>query len=664
MCGLAGYLRLTGCPLPFTTDVIHDLHESLRHRGPNGYGTWVSEKAHIALVHRRLSIIDLSDAGSQPMMDQERQIVLVFNGEIYNYQTLRAQLRDLGHTFVSSTDTEVVIEAFKQWGIDCIQRFDGMFAFALFDQRTHDLYLVRDRFGIKPLYFCVQNQIVSFASELKALWHLPWVRTQSNVQAINHYLTYLTIPAPMTMYEEIYKLPAGFYMHCKDNHQISFHRWYDVATAVAQKDAVAVHAYRDQVDTLRTLLRASMAKHMRSDVPMGVFLSGGIDSSLIVALMAEHTDTINTFNVSFGDAPELQERDWARVVSQRFGTRHHELILSEKEAFDAFAQLLQYQDEPLADTVCIPLYAIAHAAKQAGMTVVQIGEGADELFCGYPSYVQYMKAQRWWHMSQHYVPSTLKKNIWHAARAIPLSDGRRELVHNWLHNRPLFFGSALGFGLHKKQSVWRMDNPALHTDPILSMIYPEFVQVESSYDIINYHRARLYKIRPNSDFAQEMMYIELCNRLPELLLMRADAMTMAHSLEARVPFLDHHLVEYAFQLPQQSKYAQGSTKYILKKACEGIVPHDIIYRKKMGFAAPATRWFRSGNYFTAQLQDLLHSADNRYNQLLDTAVLQTMLKTHASAQANYGPQLWAIHTLLSHGSMHYDRSRNAHGTRA
>mgnify|MGYP003465888906 CR=1 FL=1 len=647
VCGLAGYRRLAESSIPFSMHPLEELHTAMNHRGPNGHGAWVCQNAQIARVQRRLSVIDLSDAGYQPMMDKEKAVVLVFNGEIYNYQALRIQLRELGHTFISSTDTEVVIAAYKQWGIACLDRFEGMFAFALFDQRTHDLYLVRDRLGIKPLYFSVHNQYLSFASEIKALWELPWISKTTNYQAAYHYLTYLATPAPMTMYEDIYKLPAGFYLHCDRKQQIAFHRWYDVAAV--SNDCNSLTSEQEHVNTLRGLLRASITKHMRSDVPVGVFLSGGLDSSLTVALMAEHTNTINTFNVSFDDAPELQERDWARLIARTFNTKHHELILSEKDAFDAFEQLRYYQDEPLADTVCVPLFAVARAARESGVTVVQIGEGADELFCGYTSYVDYMKVKRWWDLSQRYMPSLLKKPLWHGAYFATLTDTKRELLNNWMRGSQLFFGSALGFGSHKKKDVWRADTLVSKADPIISLMYPGLAPMGDSYDIIDYHRRHLYATKPDADFLQEIMYLEMCNRLPELLLMRADKMTMASSLEARVPFLDHHLVEYAFAMPQGLKYAHGITKYILKKASEGILPHDVIYRKKMGFAAPATRWFRSGGYFQTQLQDLLNSSGNAYGQVLNKAVLHDMLNAHHTDRANYGPQLWAIQNLLSHG---------------
>jgi len=649
VCGLAGYRKLSEHTVPFDQHKVHDLHASLGHRGPDGYGTWVCTKAQIALVHRRLSIIDLSDAGHQPMFDQEQQIVLVFNGEIYNYQILRAQLCNLGHVFTSSTDTEVVIAAYKQWGITCIHRFEGMFAFALFDQRTQDLYLVRDRFGIKPLYFSVQNQYLSFASELKALWHLPWISKKHNYQAAYHYLTYLATPAPLTMYEDIYKLPAGFYLHCTAKSRISFHRWYDLATVRNSVYDNHEMSEQDHVDTIRTLLRSSIAKHMRSDVPVGVFLSGGLDSSLTVALMAEHTRKIDTFNVSFDNAPELQERAWARLVSRQFNTQHHELILSESDAFDIFEQLRYYADEPLADTVCVPLFAVARAARQAGVTVVQIGEGADELFCGYTSYVDYMRVQRWWGCSQRYVPALLQQSLVYAAQCTTLTDTKRELLHNWQQGRPLFCGSAIGFGPHKKKDIWHADGFSCVVDQMVARMYPGLVPMGDSYAFVDYHRNHLYASKPDVDFLQEIMYLEFSNRLPELLLMRADTMTMASSLEARVPFLDHHLVEYAFAMPQKLKYVDGHTKYILKKAGEGLLPHEVIYRKKMGFAAPATRWFRSGGYFQTQLQDLLNSSDNSYTEILNKTAVHDMLYAHNTGRTNYGPQLWAIQNLLSHG---------------
>ncbi len=649
MCGLAGYRRLSKEGESLDESLLHGFHASLTHRGPDGYGIWTCPQEQLALIHRRLSIIDLSSAGQQPMMDQEQHIVLVFNGEIYNYQQLRMQLCDLGHTFTSATDTEVVIAAYKQWGITGIQQFDGMFAFALFDRRTQDLYLVRDRFGIKPLYFSLQNHYLSFASEIKALWQLPWMRKEHNYQAAFHYLTYLATPAPLTLYEGVYKLPAGFYLHCDGKQEVKISRWYDLAL-VTDQEQHKHYSPQEHIDTVRKLLRASIKKHMRADVPVGVFLSGGLDSSLTVALMAEHTDNITTFNVSFDDGPELQERAWARLVSRHFNTYHHELIVSESDAFNVFEQLRYYQDEPLADTVCVPLYAVARLARESGITVVQVGEGADELFCGYTSYIDYMKVAHWWKTSQRYLPSLLKQPLYYAAQLAFRTDTKRELLHNWHRGEALFFGSALGFGAYAKQQLWQPAYCSASIDPIVSLCYPGLRYADDSYTIMEHHRKHLYAQKPDADFLQEVMYLEFCNRMPELLLMRADTMTMASSIEARVPFLDHHLVEYAFLLPSKLKYAHGITKYILKKASEGILPQEIIYRTKMGFAAPATRWFRSGTTFTAQLQDLLHTAHNPYSQVLNKAVIAAMVQAHDAGVRNYGPQLWAIQNLLSHGA--------------
>lgn len=339
MCGLAGYRTLSRTDISFDESLLTRLHTSIEHRGPDGHGIWTSHDRQLALVHRRLKIIDLSHAGAQPMMDAEQSVVLVFNGEIYNYPELRALLQEDGYQFSSNTDTEVIIYAYKKWGMACLDYFDGMFAFALFDVHTNELYLVRDRMGIKPLYFSLQSHVLSFASEIKSLWQLPWIEKQIKPEALSYYLSYLATPAPMTLYEGVYKLPPGFYLKSDAQGNITFHQWYDLAQKMIISPNQNMHDESYYVERIRTLFDNAVKKRMRADVPVGIFLSGGIDSSLNLAHMTRYTQQLKTFNVSFDDGPELQERAWARMVAQKFGAEHHELIISEKDAFDSFQKL-------------------------------------------------------------------------------------------------------------------------------------------------------------------------------------------------------------------------------------------------------------------------------------------------------------------------------------
>ena len=646
MCGIAGYINLNNKHFSIDWRLLQQVGAVLAHRGPDGAGVWACEQRQISLVHRRLSIVDLTDAGKQPMTDADDTVVITFNGEIYNYLALKAELEGCGYRFKSKTDTEVILYAYKQWGIDCLHRLDGMFAFALFDKRRNELYLVRDRVGIKPLYFSLQAGILSFASEIKALWQLPWVEKKIKPDAVSHYLTYLATPAPMTLYDGIYKLPAGFYIKVDKQRAVTFREWYD---PVAKAGKEKFRDFEDEsfcIEGIRSLLKESVTKRMMADVPVGVFLSGGVDSSLNVALMAEYTDKLNTFNVSFADGPELEERAWARKVANHFGAEHHELIITEKEAFDFFDKMVHHQDEPLGDSVCVPLYYVAQLAKDAGVTVVQIGEGADELFCGYPMYAHYLDMHRYWNLSQRYMPAIARKGLSCAvSKLYSQHSNRRDLLQSWADGRALFWSGAVVFSELSKRDV--LHNGIQHEpDPILEQMYPGFPQSLDSYAIADYHRARFLTQDPRAHFLKEMIYLELKHRLPELLLMRVDKMAMAASVEARVPFLDHKLVEFALQIPQKFKYRNGVTKYILKKAAEKFLPHEVIYRKKMGFAAPVTRWFKDGSYFKSYMHDMLHTKNNPWADFIDCNVVERMMRDNEQGVYNYSYHLWALHNLM------------------
>lgn len=646
MCGLAGYCNLSNKRFCLDEPLLQAMQKKMVHRGPDGFGIWKSEQHQIGLVHRRLSIIDLSDAGLQPMLDKEQTVVVCFNGEIYNHQILRTELISLGYRYSSQTDTETILYAYKTWGIDFIHRLEGMFAIALFDIQKNELYLIRDRIGIKPLYFSLQDSILSFASEIKALWSLPWVEKKIKPSALYHYLTYLVTPAPMTLYDGIYKLPAGYYLKCDAQRNYSFHQWYDPVIHGQKYDQAFCNDEQFCIDNIRSLLRTSIKKRMMADVPYGVFLSGGIDSSLNVALMAEQTDRVKTFNIAFSDGPEYNEVEWARRVARHFNTEHHEMIISEREAFEFFEKMVYHQDEPIGDCVCVPLYYVSQLLKNSGVTVVQVGEGSDELFCGYDSYARYLKLYRYWKPTQQLVPSIIKKGLYRgASRLFPEKKSRLSLLQNWAENRELFWGGVFLFS-----ELWKKDiviNCFEETeDPVVEKMC-KGLHCFDSYNLVTYHRDRLMHRDPQADIFKMMSYLELKHRLPELLLMRVDKMTMATSVEARVPFLDHKLVEFALQMPMHLKYRNGTTKYILKKACEGILPHDIIYRKKVGFAAPTTRWFKHGSYFKVYLRDMLATKKTVWNEYVDCEAIAQMIKDNETGAVDYSYHLWALQNLLA-----------------
>lgn len=647
MCAIAGFCALKTNAAVLDPLFLQYMHESMKHRGPDGCGVWFSAQHAVGLAHRRLSILDISENGAQPMSDLQEQVIVSFNGEIYNFRFLRDQLQSMGYQFKSHTDTEVLVYGYHHWGFNgMLARLDGMFAIALFDRVRNTFFCARDRIGIKPFYFSVQNDIFSFASEVKALWCLPWIEKKINYHAAYHYLTYLASPAPLTLFEGVYKLPAGYSIEINANRMLLFHRWYVLLDDVKAHN----YQYHDQDDVIRTLsslLRSAVHKRMISDVPVGVFLSGGLDSSVTTALMAECADQVNTFTVAFSDGPELDELLYARRVADFFGTRHHEILINEKDAFACYQTMIHHQDEPLGDSVCVPLYYVAKLLKDSGVTVVQVGEGADELFCGYAQYVKYLRMAPFWGPLQSVTPFFMRKALFvMLKKQYPKSMNNLDVAYNWTHKKSLFYSGALVCSeLWKKELCHTIDQK--EADPIVAALIPGMHLYNDSYAMADYYRDELFASLPSADMMQVISYLELKHRLPELLLMRADKMTMAHGVEARVPFLDRALVTYALGMPMHYKYKYGQTKYILKKVCEDILPHDVIYRKKMGFAAPTTRWYKKGNYFVPHLQDLLHTKSLVWQELLDVEYIQNMINHNQQDAVDYSYQLWAIQNLLS-----------------
>lgn len=647
MCGLAGYARLSS-RLSMDASLLDAMQRCLMHRGPDGSGIWLSDDSGMGLAHRRLSIVDVSAAGLQPMISNDGTVVVAWNGEIYNHQKLRKELEALGYVYRSQSDTETILYAYQAWGIACLEKFEGMFAIALVDTKRNELYLVRDRIGIKPLYFSLDGGMLSFASEIKALWVLPWMRKEVNQRAVSHYLTFLVPPAPMTLYKGVYKLPAGHYLKLDAKRVVSFCAWYSVLTYIPQASYQFPATEEQCVATVTSLLRKSVTKRLMADVPIGAFLSGGVDSSLIVGLMAEQTDRVKTFNISFDD--ERDERVWARKVARHFNTEHHELVIGEQEAFNFFQKMVYHQDEPIGDCVSVPIYYVSKLAKESGVTVMLTGEGADELFCGYPMYAKYLAWDPLWRQSQRYVPAVVRRQAaslvgaWY--KNVP---GRVALVQTWAQGQELFWGGAVIFNDYWKQELtvgFASEDP----DPIVAQLYPGFAQTANSYDLIAYLHNQLVKHNPQASPFTHMLYRELHHRLPELLLTRLDKMTMAVGIEGRVPFLDPHLVQYALTIPQELQLKHGVTKYVLKKAAESILPHEIIYRQKIGFAAPVTHWFRHGTYFRPYLRELMHEKRRAWGTLFKFDAIEKMYNEHQASRADFGYQLWVIQNMLASDS--------------
>ncbi|HZN08509.1 MAG TPA: asparagine synthase (glutamine-hydrolyzing), partial [Pyrinomonadaceae bacterium] len=444
MCGICGVWEYGAAEGSVEPSLLARMRDEMTHRGPDDAGELVFDDRRGGFGFRRLSIIDLSAAGHQPMHGCDEQTWLVFNGEIYNHAELRADLEKRGHRYASRTDSETLLHLYEERGVDFVHDIEGDYAIALWDARRQQLVLVRDRIGVKPLYFYHHNGLFIFASEIKAILQHPAVTPEVDEESFYDYLTFLTTPAPRTLFRGIQKLPAGHFQILKRDGTIEMHRYWD---AIAPTDMPVAGEAEHRAEILR-LLRDSIRKRMMSDVPFGVFLSGGVDSSANVALMSElMTRPVDTFTVGFSDAEYLNELDSARRISRQFGTNHHEVIISEKEMHDFLPSLVFHQDEPIADPVCVPLYYVSKLARDSGTIVVQVGEGSDEIFSGYENYVRHLRIyENFWRHAEK-VPRGLRRAFSNVSRPVLEATGRKraaiELIRRLGADEPLFWGGAV-----------------------------------------------------------------------------------------------------------------------------------------------------------------------------------------------------------------------------
>ena len=578
MCGIVGALVFDNSSFRVTEPYISRMRDTMFHRGPDGAGTWVAPSGKVGLGHRRLSIIDLSTAASQPMSNEDGTLQVVFNGEIYNHAEIRVELERLGgyRWKTDHSDTEVVLHAFERWGIDCIHRFRGMFAIALWDEKKRELWLIRDRIGVKPLYYSIHHGRITFASEIKALLQDPEQQRSVHEEAFFHYLSFLTTPAPQTLFDGIKKLPCGTWLRISENGDIREHKYWDVLDHTTPLTGVSE---KEVTERLMAELRTAVKLRKVSDVPVGVFLSGGIDSSTNAALFSEGEERpVKTFSIGYkGEYQSYQnELPYARRMAGEVRADYHERLLSVDDLISFLPQMVHLQDEPIADPVCVPLYYVSKLARDNGVIVCQVGEGADELFWGYPAWKTSLNLQRYDDLP---VPRSLKRA---GLQGLRLLGKEQTFYYEWLRRgslgQPVFWGGAEAFTQEQKQ---RLLSPRLRK---------KFSEL-TSWETIRPIRARFEEKAWEKSHLNWMSYLDLNLRLPELLLMRVDKMSMGVSLEARVPFLDHKFVELAMSIPEAMKTKNGQLKYILKKAVRGLIPDELIDRKKQGFGVPIYEWF-------------------------------------------------------------------------
>lgn len=652
MCGICGIFCQPSSTTTVDESVLARMRDEMRHRGPDQAGIYIDDNRKVGLGFRRLAIIDLSPQGNQPMANSDGTLHIVYNGEIYNHEVLRKEIESRGFRYHSRSDTETILYGYQIWGEGVVDKLLGMFALAIYDSRKNELFVARDRIGVKPLYYTFVNGTFLFASEIKSILQYPGVPREMDKESLYHYLTYLVTPAPMTLFEGIYKLEPGTWGVLNSSGNLTTHKfWSPIASNGEQPtidfdgNPVSRSSFVDDfqsagagdreeiaVKTVLRLLERSISDRMMSDVPFGVFLSGGVDSSTNVALMSRLLDRpVDTFSVGFRDLEKYNELGYAQRVANEFKTNHHEVIIDSKTVFPFLAELPYYQDEPIADPVCVPLYFVSKLARESGTIVVQIGEGSDELFSGYSWMLREIKFHDTLWRGFVALPSYLRRAVYSSASPV-LAGTHRYLELEYLRKaargEELYWGGAINFTeFHKRELLGR----AAGVDGMSS-----FTIAKKLYSEIQLHRG-------NPDFLQKMTYIEFMNRLPELLLMRVDKMSMATMVEGREPFLDHRLVEFVLQIPRSLRIKNGVAKYLLKKAVEGIVPNEVICRRKQGFAAPMNEWLR-GDLHDWLKSELLSSTLVK-EEILNPSHIGKLLSIHKSGKKDFGQLLWNLLNL-------------------
>ena len=626
MCGINGFFNYAGVSRPINTSLIESMNRRIAHRGPDDSGVWCNEDKKVYLGHQRLSILDLSAAGHQPMKSLLGNVI-VFNGEIYNYPLLKKQFKEV--RFFSQTDTEVLLHLYEEHGHVLLEKLNGMFAFALWDRQKEELFLARDRVGIKPLYYTLQSGIFAFSSEIKSLLELPWVEARLDEEALYHFLTYNKLTPPYTMFDGIHKVKPGHFLVVSKDGVIKYEPYWDVSlTNLDNTDEESIREH------LLHELRMSVNRRMLSDVEVGAFISGGVDSSAIVALMREfHSGPIKTYSIGFKDAPAYDELSIAKRISQKYGTQHFETVVGPEDIRELLPRVVDIFDEPLADATAIPIYFLSKQAKEEGSKVVLTGDGSDEIFCGYRAWTRYARLYPYYRAYNH-MPPPLKKLVAHIYGAVDDTTPAYEILQRAAKGQEFFWGGAGGF----KESTKRR---------FLSSDYKAQMRSMTSYEpMLKYRRSfdLLYENGRKKTDVDWMCFLGVKNLVPNFYMYRADRLGMSQSIELRVPFLDHHLVNFALSIPGRMKVARNEPKSVLKSALEPILPIDILYRKKMGFCVPLREW--AGDIMLGYLDTHLAAFCS------DTGLFNEQALTHYVTLAKQGnthvtPTLWNMYFLMT-----------------
>ena len=578
----------------------------LEHRGPDDEGVYV--KGNVGLGHRRLSILDLTSAGHQPMTNEDGSVRIIFNGEIYNYQELRQGLIKKGHCFSSRTDTETIIHLYEEKSVGCLNELQGMFAFALWDEKKKRLFLARDRLGKKPLVYSLSSESLVFASEIKALLLDPEVEKEISPVALHHYLTYQYVPAPFSIFKSIHKLlPAHYLLY--ENGAAAIHRYWDVS----YEPKLLHNSLQEYGEHFLDVFKEAVRIRLGSDVPFGAFLSGGIDSSIVVAIMSTLLNRpVKTFSIGF-EEEEYNELPYARMIADKYKTDHHEFIVKPDIA-DLLPKLIWSYNEPYADSSAVPTYYLAEMTRRH-VTVALNGDGSDECFAGYPRHVLSSFAASYRRAADLCGGRLIKR----AAELLPegrqrhsLSSRLKRFVRAFYENPPRQY----------VRSLCHFDN-AMKAN-LCTRAFKETVQGIDSVAILE----ALYNKADGKAHLDKILYVDVMSYLPEDLLVKVDIASMAHSLEARSPFLDHRVIEFAASLPAELKLKGRETKHLLKHTLGDFLPREILFRKKMGFGVPIDRWLR--RELKEMAHDMLLDKTAAGRGYFNTAAVQTLLSEHLS----------------------------------
>jgi asparagine synthase (glutamine-hydrolysing) len=636
MCGIAGFWTSGALRAP-AMQILRSMTDAIAYRGPDGDGFYWDESSGVGLGHRRLAVVDLSADGRQPMTSRSGRYVVVFNGEIYNFERLRTELLPLGHSFRGHSDTEVMLAGFDEWGIaGAVGKFVGMFAFAVWDRVAGALVFARDRFGKKPLYIHIGDRLVGFASELKALYYLPDFNPRIDRQSLTLYARHNYVPSPRSIYENVVKLAPGNLATVRfagGKPSIEHGPFWDArAVRDSARAAPAMGSEVEVLDRLDELLRDAVAIRMIADVPLGAFLSGGIDSSLVVALMqAQSARPVKTFCVGFAEG-EYNEAPFASAVARHLGTDHSETILTPQDALERVPRLASVFDEPFSDSSQLPTLLVSEVARRQ-VTVALSGDGGDEIFCGYN---RYSIGRDMWRRFQR-LPFPLRRSL---ARAIKNVSPRAwdvvfKLARGILPNA--LRGNTPGDRMHKFATVLEIDSPGAFYQRLIShWTSPANVVRDGSEPELQDFPAHLNQ----GSFTEEMMLVDVLTYLPDDILVKVDRASMSVSLETRAPLLDHRLFEFASHLPLQYKLRANITKWALRQILYRYVPRQLVERPKTGFGVPIDSWLRGPLQDWAE--NLLNESRLKGEGYFDPAPIRKLWLEHLSGQHSWHYLLWDI----------------------